>query len=304
MNTFRSRHLDLNLLHVFRALYETRHLTRAAEKLKLTQSAMSHALARLRSTLDDQLFTKTPRGMSPTAYADQMAPGIESALRGLEDALSLERTFEPKTSTARIRIATTDYVEEMLWGVFAKKIRAAAPNMTIETHQLKERVPLREIEGGAIDIAIGSFPVAPKSLRTQVLIREEFMVLMGKGHPAAKGTLTLEQYAELPHMLVAPWGMVRGIVDDVLEKKGLSRHIAMTVANFSSVPQILDSSDLVATLPAKLAKRWQSRFGIVTVAPPTAIPGFKINLLWHERVHQDKAQQFVRGLLKSCAEDV
>jgi DNA-binding transcriptional LysR family regulator len=298
------RRLDLNLLLVFRAVHEAGHLTRAAERLGLSQPAMSHALRRLRDALEDPLFLRTPRGMQPTARGAELAPGVTAALQALEAALGRGATFDPATTEARLRIATTDYVEELLWPKLAARLRAKAPRLTLETVTLPERIPLKELEAGTFDLALGYFPGAPGSLVAQKLYEEGFLCVLRKGHPAAaSGKLSIAAYAELPHLLVAPWGIARGGVDDRLDALKRPRRIAMTVAHFGAAPGVIETTDLITTLPARLVRRWTSRYAIVALPPPQvlAMPPVRIATLWHARLTNDPLSRWVREELAAVA---
>jgi DNA-binding transcriptional LysR family regulator len=294
------RQLDLNLLLVFRAVHDTGHLTRAAERVGLSQPAMSHALKRLREALADPLFLRTPRGMQPTARAAALAPGVAAALRALEETLGRGVAFDPGTSEARLRIATTDYCEELLWGPVAARLRKDAPGLTLETLPLPERVPFKELESGAIDLALGHFPDAPGSLVAQKLYDEGYLCMMRVGHPAAEH-LTLASFAKLSHLLVAPWGVARGVVDERLAKVGKARRIAMTVAHFGAAPGVVEATDLVTTLPARLVDRWTKRYKVVGVPPPLALPPVRIAALWHARLAEDPLSRWVRERLAAVA---
>ena len=286
--------LDLNLLHVFRAVMATGHLSRAAERLHLSQSAMSHALGRLRDALGDKLFLKSAKGMIPTAVALRLAPGIDEALDNLERLLTGAATFTPALTRATVRVATTDYTELLLWPRLANHLRKVAPSLVLLTTGLRQRIPLEDLESGAIDLAVGNFAKPPGSLRMLSLFDDTFTCLMRKGHPLSKGKLTPELYAQAGHLLVAPWGVARGNVDEALEGMGLERRIAMTVGHFASAPEVIATSDLVTTLPTRMADVWTKRFALVAVQPPVRIPGFRISLLWHERTHDFAPVRFVR----------
>lgn len=297
------KNIDLNLLLVFRTLLETGHLSRAAEKLHLSQPAMSHALARLRTTFGDRLFVKGPRGMQPTAKAITYAKGIASALETLEATFSGNDVFDARLSTAVVRLATTDYTEELLWPRLCTRLCNEAPKMRLESVGLRARIPLAELEEGVIDMAVGNFPKPPTSLRTIALFNDEFVSIARKGFVPAGKKVSLKQFVETPHLLVAPWGVARGNVDEALEKHGFERQIAVTVGHFASAPGIIENSDLIATLPRRLAQRWKVRYDLCFFEPPVAIPPVKINVLWHERTHEYPPAQLIRSWLVECSRD-
>lgn len=300
--------LDLNLLVVLDALLTTRNVTAAGRRLGLSQSATSHALARLREHLGDPLLVRGPKGsMVPTPRAESLFPPLRAALVSLEDALRAESGFDPSRSTRRFMLATSDYVELTLLPPLLARLRASAPSITLQTSLLREE-SAPGLSTGEIDMALGPVSAALGSARTGFhrasLFDERFVCVIRRNHPAARKKLTLERYLGLDHVLVSPGGKPGSIVDDVLARIGKERRVVVTVPHFLVVPHLLSATDLIVTLAERVARTFAPLFDLVIKPPPLDVPGFSVSLLWHERVHGDPAARWLRGLVADVAKEI
>ncbi len=249
---------DLNLLVIFDALMRERHAGRAAERLGLTQPAVSHALGRLRGLFGDQLFVKHARGMKPTPRAESLAASIVPALAALRISLAPQPRFDPKTAARTVVIGTSDYIDLTLMPPLAARLRMEAPAANLRIKAASRSSVAQDLRRRDIDLAIGPLSAAPEAVDVMPLFQERFVMIARKEHPALKKPLTPQAFAALPHLLVSPRGDPAGAVDEALREIGLARRIVMTVPHFLAAPFAVEATDLVAVLPERVAKRMGS----------------------------------------------
>ncbi len=290
--------LDLNLLKVFDALMQTRSVTAASRKLGLSQPATSHALARLRDHFDDELLVRGSRGMVPTARALSMHPAIRVALEQLEGALESLPSFDPETSTRRFQLGMADYQEFVLLPGLLATLSVRAPRLDLF---VLRQFALEGLEAGAVDLLLGPLRAdrAPAGLKSRPLFDDSFVVIMRRGHPLARRKLTLEAYAGALHAFIAPGGTLGGVVDDELAKRGLKRRVALMVPSFAVVAHVIADTDLVCTLPVRVAQRYAELLSLHVTEPPLKVPGFTISMTWHERLDRDPGHAWLREQLWS-----
>lgn len=275
---------DLNLLVLFDVVLRERHVGRAAERLHLTPSAISHGLGRLRRLLNDPLFLRTPKGVVPTARAAALAQPIADILARAGAVMATARPFEPATSTRRFTIGAPDGVSAVVLRSLLKELRDTAPKIDIGVRQILPsparvwRAALAELEAGAMDIAIVPSDDIPPRFERQRLYEEDFVIATRAGHRFARDP-GLERYCELQHLVVSHSGDPHGFVDEALAKRGRSRRIALTVPNFMLAVAIVAETDLVTALPRRFAALQAKRFGIRSVEPPLPLPGFRVNAI-------------------------
>ncbi len=297
--------VDLNLVLALDALLAERHVTRAAARLGITQSAASHALGRLRELLGDPLLVRGARGvMMPTPRAEQLAPQIHGVLVTLAGALRGD-AFDPATARRTFRIGTSDYVELVLLPRLTERIGRIAPGIDLWVHSYSEHGD-DELAAGTLDVVIGPPRGAARSAGSyeKVLFDESFTCILRAGHPLAASKLTLARYCTVQHLLIAPRGTPGSFVDDALAALGKTRRVAVAVPHFLVVPYIIAGSDLVATLANRVAALFSETLGLVVVAPPVQIPKFQIALAWHERNHHDASHRWLREQLLAVAAEV
>lgn len=293
------RDIDLNLLVIFNALIQDLNVSRAAIRVGLSQSAMSNALNRLRETFEDPLFTRTARGMVATQRARDLEVPIREALTALEGAFSAGNVFDPKTAKHLFSIATTDYVEYVLIPNLTHRFISEAPGVRLEVLPLKEKTPYKDLEEGKIDAAIGYFTDLQGDVFQKELYSEEFVCMVSKKSPL-KDKMTVNQFAELKHVIVAPWGGMTGLVDSVLEQQKKARAVVVSTPYFLVAPAIVAKTDYAVTMPRKLAETIAPLFGLKILKHPLELQKMTINLLWHERTHKDaRAKWFRESVVKS-----
>jgi len=298
------RELDLNLLLVFREVFRERQISGAAKRLRLTQSAVSNALARLRRAVGDELFVRTADGMQPTPYAEQMAEPVAAALASLELALRPEQPFDPATSRRRFTVAMTDVGETYFMPKLVEHCVALAPQVTVASVRAG-MVDLRaELEAGRVDMAIGAFGDMPASFYQRRLFRQAYVSLLRRGHPLGEGALTLERLAAARHLVVTAMESPYDAIRTALEAAGIPAAASFSVPHFAAVPYIVGSTDLVATVPRKLAERAAGPFGLQYAASPLPLPELQTNMFWHRRYHQDEGNRWLRALVAGLFAEV
>lgn len=293
--------LDLNLLIAFEALFEERHVGRAAGRVGLSQPAFSNAISRLRMRLDDPLFVRTSRGMIPTPRAEQLSAPIRSALSLLRDTLDAPPSFDPATSTQRFRVGLSDNVELLLAPLFARCMRSG--QLQLQTRRLEGlfRIPELELRSGSLDLAIGYFQDArtlPPAFLMETLSEERNVVVARRGHPAFKKKLTLERLMRLDHAAIIyrnePWGLI----DSELAARGLKRRLRLALPHCLSVLHAVASSDLVACVQESVADAFGPSLGLISRREPMGLPPFVLRMTWHEQRNGDPAQVWLRGLIQ------
>lgn len=289
--------IDLNLLSVFQEVYRERQISAAARRLGLTQSAVSNALARLRRTFGDELFVRTAHGMQPTPLAQQMAEPIGAAMAQVALALSQRSRFEPGTSTRRFTLAMTDVGEVYFMPALIERCRAAAPSVEIASTRANGLTLKDDMETGRVDLAIGAFEDVSEALYHRALFRQPFVSMFRKEHPLARGKVDLARFVAAPHLIVdaaqSPYDRINGL----LEKAGVTAGARFRVPHFTAVPYIVSTSELVVTVPQKLAESAASPFGLKWIEPPLALPTLQTNVFWHRRFNHDPGIQWLRGLI-------
>jgi DNA-binding transcriptional LysR family regulator len=289
---------EVALLRAFDALLTERHVTRAALRLGMTQSATSHALGRLRRLFDDPLFVRGPRGVVPTERAEALGPEVRRVLEQLDQLTQARGPFDPAKLRRRFVLGGVDFAEMIFLPKLVPLLAAEAPGVDLVFRSvtiLREE----ELERDGLDLVIGVFREAPSRLLITKLFEEQFVSLFRKGHPALRKPLTAARWSSLQHVMVSPRGEGGGIVDDMLAKRGLSRRIAARTATFLTAPLIVEASDCVTTLPRRVAQTMAVGRELVMRPPPIALPGFTVTLAFHERSRHDPAHIWLRKKLSA-----
>lgn len=288
--------IDLNLLAVFQEVYRERQISSAARRLGLSQSAVSNALARLRRLFGDELFVRTGQGMQPTPFAEGVAEPVGAALAQVALALNRRSVFDPATSTRRFTVAMSDVGEVYFMPALIERCRAVAPGVRISSVRAGSIVLKEEMESGRVDLAIGAFDDVSEALYQRLLFRQPYVSMFRASHPLATGRVTLERFVAAEHLLVDSADSPYERINSLLEKAGIGPATRFRVPHFTAVPYIVSAADLVVTVPQKLAQRAAAPFGLVSIAPPLALPALQTNVFWHRRFHQDPGNGWLRGL--------
>lgn len=236
-----------------------------------------------------------PRGMQPTARADQLREPLRQALDALERAVSPVSPFDPAEATHTWRVAAADYAESAILLPVLPGLRSAAPGTRLAVLEAVPSRIARQAELGEIDLAFHTSEGGPSGLHRRTLFTERYVLVGRAGHPRLKRRPTLSQFCELDHVIVSPdGGGFRGVTDDVLAQAGVTRRVVLSVPHFLFMMSALASTDLVAMLPSRLVR---DSSALRVVEPPVDIPGYEMAMLWHERVHRDPAHQWLREFI-------
>jgi DNA-binding transcriptional LysR family regulator len=301
---------DLNLLVLFEVVLEERHVGRAAERLSLSASAVSHGLGRLRRLLNDPLFLRTPKGVVPTARAIELAQPIADILARIRDVVAAAEPFDPATSKRRFTLGAPDAVSAVVLPPLLAKLRRAAAGIDIGMRQLlpppggvaPERAwlpALEDLEARAVDVAIVPLSDVPSRFVAQTLYDEEFVVAMRTGHSFAQDP-TLDRFCGMSHLLVSLTGDAHGFVDDALARQGRMRRIELTVPNFMMALAILADTDLIAALPSRLVAMHGARFGVVCAKLPLPLQPHDICAIISKAAMSDTGVAWLFGFLRDA----
>ncbi len=290
------RNLDLNLLGAFDALMEEMNVSRAAEKMFMTQSAMSHTLNRLRQLFDDPLLVRTSNGMKPTSRALTLIGPVRKALQDVDRLVSSPPTFDPKASHRRFVIAGTDYTEFLIIPALIRRIKCVTPGVTIHVEHLSVASLERSLENGDVDIALGfdSILKTPNYLCSQRLFDETMACVVRKDHPEIGEEMSLEQYVHMDHVSVSMSPKQGGIVDDWLAERGLQRRVTLKIPHFLVAPFIVAQTDMVLSVPRRLAKQFAHLAPLKILAPPMKLPINQVIMVWHPQDDKEPACAWLR----------
>lgn len=289
--------LDLNLLVVFNQLLVERRVSKVAENLGVSQPAVSNSLAKLRKLLGDELFLRTPKGMEPTPYADQLAESVGYALSMIHSGINQRTSFEPATAQRSFTIGMTDIGEIYFLQALIERLRRDAPGVTLSTVRNTTVNVRDELESGKVDLAIGLLPYLKAGFFQRRLFMQSYVCLMRRGHRLDKRRMSLAEFSGAEHLVVVSAGTGHGKVDELLQRSGIERTVRLNVPHYVSVGHILQGSDLVATVPERLADRLLGPFGLVKVAHPAKLPDIAINVFWHAKYHRSPANRWLRAVL-------
>jgi len=289
--------IDLNLLVVFNQLIVERRVSKVASNLGLTQPAVSNSLARLRKLLGDELFLRTPTGMDPTPFAEQLAESVTYALGTIHSALNQRSTFDQATSARSFTVGMTDIGEIYFLPTLMERLSHVAPGITLSTVR-NTAVNLKdEMEAGKVDLAVGLLPQLKGGFFQRRLFTQRYVCLLRQGHKLDKKKISLAEFSAAEHLVVVSEGTGHGKVDELLKRSGIERNVRLTVPHFVGVGHILQSTDLVATVPERLAQRLVGPFKLACVAHPAQLPEVAINVFWHAKFHKAPANQWLRSLV-------
>jgi DNA-binding transcriptional LysR family regulator len=259
--------LDLNLLVLFDAVMSERHVGRAAARMFVTPSAVSHGLGRLRGVLLDPLFLRTPKGVMPTARALELAPPIADVLARVREVIATSRPFSPAASTRRFAIGGPDAVTVVMLPAVLAAIRREAPDIVVSVDNRLPMATLEALDANAIDLAIAPLADTPPRFVSRILYDEDFVIAAAHGHPFLASP-TLARYCAAQHLVVSTTGDPHGLVDDALERRGKQRKVALTVPTFMLALAVVARTDLLAAMPRKAGETYAKQFGVTLVEAP------------------------------------
>lgn len=281
------RRIDLNLLVILDALLSEQHVTRAAERLHLSQPAVSHALARLREMLGDPLLVRAGGGLVATARALELMAPLSEALASVQ-ALLAPNTFDPASAKRRFRLAMSDYGAAIVLPGLIARLRQEAPGIDLQISHASREGMLDGVLNGDIDLAAGVFPELPHELRCTPLFEEQFVCLVDARRLPANGVLDLPTYLARPHVLLEMRGSGTPEIERALTAIGQRRHVAVSLPHWSVAPQLIAGTDLILTVAAR-GLQGVDQPQLRVVPPPFPIPSFSFVLAWHVRRGGDQA---------------
>jgi|1186.fasta_scaffold305534_1 DNA-binding transcriptional LysR family regulator len=290
---------DLNLLLVFEAILRERSVTKAGERLGLSQPAMSHALNRLRWLLKDQLFVRTPDGMVPTPRADELAQPVRRALSDLQSALDPEE-FTPEHADRTFSLAVNNYAAVVLTGPITAECAALAPNVRLTVRPSGTLDVLDLLDRGELDLAISALDAPANRFSSQILVEDHYVAVMRRGHARGRGTLDLASFAGLRHLVISSSGEDMRFVDAALAAEGFAREVILQ-APYLSAGAVLTQSDMVAVLGRRIAEEFRRAHPIMVKGLPFDAPVLRSVMLWHKRLDDQKAHRWLRETITSIA---
>ncbi|HEY7641778.1 MAG TPA: LysR family transcriptional regulator [Steroidobacteraceae bacterium] len=287
------RRIDLNLLVTLEALLTEQNVTRAAQRLHLSQPSVSVQLRKLREIFADPLLSPAPGGMVPTTRARALLQPLRAALAQMKDVLQPQRSFDPATATMTWQVAAADYAEYAILLPLLAQLRKTAPGIRIAVREASHSRMIRQLESGTLDLGLLALDAPLERLHSRILFEEQYVLVARKRHPALQRKLSLASLSQLEYVVVSPdGGGFRGVTDAALESKGYQRRVMLSVPHFLFVPEVLARTDLVAMLPSRLVRDRASHLRIVV--PPLKLPSYEMAMIWHERAHQDPAHAWLR----------
>jgi DNA-binding transcriptional LysR family regulator len=265
--------------------------------LNLTQPTLSHALGRLRLELADRLFVRAPGGVAPTARAEHLYPSFRQALQLIDQAIEEVRAFDPATSTRRFRLAMTDIGEMAFLPPIMRSIQVDAGSVSIEACQLGALDIGRALETGQLDFAIANMQMAGERTQSAEIMREHYVCMVRAGHPVVGDGMSMETYLAARHLAVATPFSGHGEIENALRERGRVRTVALQATRFTSVPDIIANTDLVVTLPSRVARFFASTYKIVELKLPLRMAPYIVYLHWHARSEADPGHAWMRDVI-------
>ncbi len=289
--------IDLNLLVVFDALMNERQVTRAGESIGLSQPATSNALARLRTLTKDELFVRSSGKLHPTPVAIALAREIQPALEQIQTALSPVPSFDPLTSDRVFNIGMSDYVGLVLLPRLLAKLETEAPHVKIQVKSGDRQLRLALLDSGEIDLLCGLIPEQIAWHEKQLLFQERFVCVCRSERSFIGDALSLQEYVNAAHLLVSVQEDMVGRVDYLLAQQNLTRHIALSVPHFLVAPAILAQTNLIATLPERVAHEFAPSLNLKILPCPLPLKGFSVFMRWHQSMSVQDTHAWLRKII-------
>lgn len=286
--------VDLNLFTVFEAIYTEGSVTRASQKLNLTQPAISHALGRLRQMFDDPLFVRQGHTMVSTPLARNIIEPVRRSLRGLEVTLNGLDAFDPTTTTKRFNIALRDVLEATILPPLMLRVRRDAPLVDIAASQVDRRDLQSEMANGELDGAIDVLLPLPNDIMRTRIYQDATVVVARQGHPDIDGKLDIDTYLKQDHVLASSRRRGVGLEDFELSRFGLERHIRLRCQHYFAACRVVSQTNLILTMPGRYADIANRQFGNQILPFPLEVPAFDVFLYWHANVDNDPANKWFR----------
>jgi len=298
--------VDLNLLRYLAVLVHEGSVSRAAVRLGVTQPAVSAALKRLRAAFGDPLLVRSGQTMSPTPRALELAERVTPMLAEVRALVRQRSTFEPARTRRTFTLMGSDYVQFFVLPRLCERIERRSPQMQLEHRPANPDKVEPWLASGQVDLGVGYLASPPPALRSRLLFDDAQVCLVRRGHPVLKRTFTAEDYAALSHVAISPGGagFYGARIDALLRSIGIRRRVALTLPSFLAVPHVVARTDYIATVPGRFASWFARQLPLAVLKPPLALPSFEISLFWHERVHADAANLWLRAEVVAATRDL
>lgn len=298
--------VDFELLRAFCVLMRERSVSRAAERLELSQPAMSHALSRLRELFHDPLLLRSRGGMTPTGRAVEIEPHIRSILREIDAVVAAPEQFDPQKSKRTFVVTATEYSEFVLLPHLMARIRTQAPNVRIEIRAPDQNRMLDWLEAGEVDLRIGWVRNATASLRSRALFQDSLVCIARRDHPEVGDALSYAQFLRLPHVRPQVIGRTTTgqVVDEAVAARGGKIWIGLALQNYLTIPHVVANSDFIATLPRRLVQAFPPQLSIKILEAPIRLPRMRYAAFWHDRSHADAGHQWLRRAVAETAKQL
>jgi DNA-binding transcriptional LysR family regulator len=294
--------IDVHLLRVLYLVLQEKSVSRAADKLGITQPAVSSALKRLRELTGDQLIVRTRNGMAATERALSFLAPLKQALDGIDRVLDQAVQFDPNTATRNFGVGAPDYFDAFFLSNLSATLRREAPNARLNVRSLSLDIDFeRLLEEGDIDVVIGNWPHPPEYLRTSPLFDDEVVCILSDKHPLAKkGEISADDYLRAQHLAPVPYaGGVRGAIDEHLHSLGHRRDIRVALPYFHVAPYVLTTTDLIFTTGRRFAEPFAKILPLKVLPAPLHFPPLRFYQLWHERTHESDGVRWLRERIAS-----
>jgi len=288
--------MDLKLLSVFDEVYKTRSVSRAGETLGVAQSSVSISLARLRRHFGDPLFVRTSDGMQPTPHATSLVGPVRQALELLRGITRQQAVFDPAIVQRTFRICMTDITHLVLLPALINRLRDIAAGINVEITHISGQTP-KMLESGEADLAVGFMPQLEAGFYQQKLFEQHFSCVVRRDHPRVHSRLTQTMFKRENHVLVTAAGTGQNLVEEALERLGVRRNVALRLPNYLGIGGLVASTDLMVTVPQRVAETLVRIANVKLLAPPYELPVFAIKQHWHDRFQQDSANRWLRSVI-------
>ena len=303
MHDMHAADIDLNLLHIFYAVFETKSVSVAADRLQLSQSATSHAISRLRKQLGDPLFVRTAGGMQATPFAEQLAKPVGEALESLRDSVRSAREFEPGSTRRRFKIYLSDIGQVLFLPKLLGYLTVHAPGATLKVPPVPMRDAHLALESGEVDLAVGHFNTLVAGFHQKKLFREHYVCVVRPRHPNFRDGMSVTAFEASDHAVADSSGMAHELLERALTRYGIRRSLRLVVPEFMVLPLIIENSDLLVVMPSRLAEQFARLIPLQILPLPVNVSSYDIQIYWHERYHHDPANRWLRAAVAALFAD-
>lgn len=298
MNT---SNMDLNLFKVFNVIYLEGSITKAAETLGITQPAVSNSLSRLRLLFDDELFTRTNRGMRPTPLAQNIHPSIASALKLLRSSVNEGDVFQPTTTNATFNLCMNAAAQVSIMPQLISQLQSDAPNVKISTQTIICSDLIKVLSSKTIDLAVNYGIPSPDYIKRELLLNDDYVCIVRKGHPRIKDNLSLKQFESEQHLLLAEETQEGSNLRTALAENNITQNTIFTGNEYVALPAMIVSSNTIMTVPRTFANTVRNHLDILIFEPPFSIASRKTFLYWHENTNNSAANKWMRNQIIQTA---